>query len=223
MKPIESTEPSAEWLATWGRLLADLKGTFTVGPAFKPELYERYLADVPEDVLEAAVAQLIATRRYPTFPTIGDLRETAAELVEVRFPSAIEAWDEVGRFLKSAEPKAFPWTNPLAKRCAEAMDVFTLRNSQAPGVDRAHFFQAYDGLLARARAEARIVPQARALLEARPPVLELPAGVETPVDTRPVTRMRLAFCACGESGMLPEHQERLVCAKCRALGGAIGA
>jgi len=66
-------------------------------PVARPtlEAYFDMLRDLPYDLAAAAVKEIIATDEYPTLPTIGKIRQAAAEISRGHILSASEAWGKV--------------------------------------------------------------------------------------------------------------------------------
>jgi len=63
-------------------------------PVARPtvDAYYEMLGDLPYNLAAAAVKKIIATDEYPTLPTIGKIRQAAAEISRGRILSAPEAW-----------------------------------------------------------------------------------------------------------------------------------
>jgi len=63
-------------------------------PVARPtvDAYYEMLGDLPYDLAAVAVKKIIATDEYPTLPTIGKIRQAAAEISRGRILSAPEAW-----------------------------------------------------------------------------------------------------------------------------------
>jgi hypothetical protein len=63
-------------------------------PVARPTIdaYFEMLKDLSYDLAAAAVKKIIATDEYPTLPTIGKIRQAAAEISRGRILSAPEAW-----------------------------------------------------------------------------------------------------------------------------------
>lgn len=63
-------------------------------PVARPtvDAYYEMLGDLPYDLAAVAVKKIIATDEYPTLPTIGKIRQAAAEISRGRILSTPEAW-----------------------------------------------------------------------------------------------------------------------------------
>jgi len=111
------------------------------------ELYDRLLADIPEDVLKAAVIGHITESIY--FPSIADLRRRAAEIIE-DIPSAEEAWMSVGIYLRRVGSGGRP-CDSIINRVVESLGGYPgLADSDNPSADRAQFIRLYGSLRERA-------------------------------------------------------------------------
>ena len=66
-------------------------------PVARPtvDAYYEMLGDLPYDLAAVAVKKIIATDEYPTLPTIGKIRQAAAEISRGHILSAPEAWGMV--------------------------------------------------------------------------------------------------------------------------------
>jgi len=66
-------------------------------PVARPtvDAYFEMLNDLPYNLAAAAVKKIIATDEYPTLPTIGKIRQAAAEISRGHILSAAEAWGMV--------------------------------------------------------------------------------------------------------------------------------
>lgn len=128
-------------------------------------LYERLLADLPEEALRTAALRHIATSKW--FPTVAELRTAAAEIIAPSSAeqTAIEAWGDVVDTFSSGECyagenliKAPVFNNPLTARAVKALGgwVHLCRSDNEPA-DRARFVQVFEQLQASERSE-RVLP-----------------------------------------------------------------
>ena len=137
------------------------------------QVWYAILGDIDAELLRAAALQHMAGSKW--FPTVAELREIAAALLVERPATAMEAWGTVVetfadlRFYRYAEGyHEFPtFENPITARVVTAMGWTRLKESEDYTADRARFLQAYDTLAERARTDALILPQVRALGEQR--------------------------------------------------------
>lgn len=129
-----------------------------------PELYLHLLADIPDEILEAATLDHISRSTF--YPTIAELRAAAANLATGadRLPTAYDAWQEVSqaivRFGRDRKPD---FANPILERTVSALGWRNLCLSTNQIADRARFIEAYNEFLHRAREQSVALPQVRAL------------------------------------------------------------
>lgn len=126
--------------------------------------YVEMLKDIPLDVLDAAIRQVLAENKF--FPSIAELREKALALSHPasQHMTGYEAWETVMRELRRVGVYGQPrFDDPLITRAVECIGWFELCNSEMAGVDRAHFAKIYDQLVQREKSEARLLPEARAI------------------------------------------------------------
>lgn len=131
-------------------------------------LYERLLADIPGEVLEAAALAHVSESRF--FPVIAELRAQAVAIQMPRRQSALEAFydrnDPITRYVKSMLPDY----NDRA---------ITLREQS---IIKAQFIKAYEQIVQEEREEMQLLPEVRELrdrlqLESQPPaVLKIAGG-----------------------------------------------
>jgi hypothetical protein len=122
------------------------------------QTYDRLLADIPLEVVGAAVLSHIAKSRF--FPTVSELRELAIDLTSPPHPSALAAWadkdDPIARKARSFIPN---WNDRS----------LTMREES---FNRAQFGKYYEMEVAHDREERLQLPEVRALREK----LQLEAG-----------------------------------------------
>jgi len=134
------------------KLVAVLKAAYPRQP-IPPEtarLYAAQLINLPADLVELAVRDLIATTPY--FPAIADIRRRVAEL-QLGAPSAWQAWEEVEQQCRAAsqheggvwEPYRPRWSHPLVERVVRLMGGFwQLYESERLSIERAQFLRLYE-------------------------------------------------------------------------------
>ncbi len=156
-----------------GRDEAEMKAT--------ARLYQRMLADIDDDILQAAAEQLMQTSKF--FPSIAELRAAAMAHLAPQRELALEAWGSVlelmrpssywpgkyaemgpdGKIIHSVAEPTF--VNPITERVVRAMGGFEkLQISTERGDEvsnRARFIEAYDQLARRERDETLALPDAR--------------------------------------------------------------
>jgi hypothetical protein len=125
------------------------------------EVYRQTLADIPPEILKAAV--LVHVARSQWFPAVAELRDAAAGLVEraMNIPSAFEAWDEVARLIRQVGSWGTPaFSNPLiGKAVAGVGGWLAICMSENQIADRARFFQVYEAYARREEDDHRMLPE----------------------------------------------------------------
>lgn len=116
-------------------------------PEESVKLYAEMLADLPVEVLKLAVLRLIETRPYTTWPSIGELRRAAAQVL-LNAPSPAEAVEEVREQIRAVGHWGSPrFSHPLVKRAVDAADWYHLCMSEEPTVSMAQFRRLYEDVL----------------------------------------------------------------------------
>jgi len=125
------------------------------------KVYLQTLADIPANVLKAAALAHISTSQW--FPSIAELRDQAAHLVEraLNIPSAFEAWDEVTRTIRELGSYRWPvFSHPLIGKAVDGVGGWKgLCMSENQIADRARFFQVYEAYARRMQADHRMLPE----------------------------------------------------------------
>lgn len=165
------------------QILSVLSAAF---PNFKmqdntPEIYLQLLADLPVDLLKAAVLKCCGEAGRAFAPSIGEIRGAAMQIkrLALAIPSALEAWNEVGRawdgdgvidvgegpdgpwILKGP----FAWSNPLPERVARLLGWPATFPGDNPVADRAHFMKAYEQAVTDALQRDTELPQVTKYIE----------------------------------------------------------
>lgn len=164
------------------------------------EVYYQVLGDLSLELLKAAVQQY-ASGDTPWPPSAGQLRALAFGLLErqASIPSSGEAWAEALRHINYYEPpQVEDFSHPLIKDALDAIGgnrVLCMTEVNMLHTARARFIQAYEALLARERAMARMLPQVREVmmqLEATGASLLRPPAEEVDEETKKMQRTALA-------------------------------
>ncbi len=140
--------------------------------------YYEFLQDLPADELRMAARDCAISKDF--FPSVHELRQAVADLRREKLgvPSAFEAWQEVCRRPKDGlsrrvlegdagwviEESDVPWSHPLVERVALQMGWPRFPDSEETGVDRAHFYKAYDYALGQALKEHIRLPEVAAYI-----------------------------------------------------------
>jgi len=143
------------------------------GNAETVTIYERCLADISDDLLQAATVKIVSEATF--WPKPAEIRQAALALVEPEEMTAGEAWAAVQRHIRIC-PAGGCWiagrryrARPLPERVQRAVDAVGgltyLRQSTNVMSDRARFCDAYDAITRRERDRARMLPEVRAIVE----------------------------------------------------------
>lgn len=148
------------------------------------EVYYQILKDLSLDLVKAAILQLI-TEDSPWCPSAGQVRSCAFNLIEQQLgvPSAWDAWAEVCKRFGTHGHSSLPeFSHPLIKRAVDGVGGWRLLCMSTNAIaDRARFVQAYEALAKRERAQVRMLPQVREVLElAGGKMKQIGSGTRTP-------------------------------------------
>lgn len=150
------------------RILAPLVAAYPrhLFTAETAELYRRMLADIPAEILEAAVLEHIC--ESPHFPTLAELRRRCVEMV-ADIPAPEEAWVAVRRFLEAPEEERQERWQSLPAEAQEATSAVGGRvgmvTSDNPEALRAQWLAIYRALRDRRMRRESLPPEVRARLE----------------------------------------------------------
>jgi hypothetical protein len=151
-------------MATEIEILSVLKILGDVYPSFKLtntaiELYIELLTDIQARVLEKSALDHISRSSF--FPSIAELRQAAFKLVESIHPqpTEYEAWSEVQAEIRRVGYCGKPeFADPIAAKVVEQLGWRNLCTSDNQVSDRAHFIQAYQVLVEKARSSTQRLP-----------------------------------------------------------------
>jgi hypothetical protein len=139
-------------------------------PVARPtvDAYYEMLGDLPYDLAAVAVKKIIATDEYPTLPTIGKIRQAAAEISRGHILSAPEAW---GMVLKAVHEYGYYREGEalaaLPEQVAEVvrwMGFQTICMSEKISVDRGQFLRMYEIHQKREQEQALLPPAIKTLI-----------------------------------------------------------
>lgn len=139
------------------------------------QIYSRVLADIPDDVLRAAVVKVVSEATF--WPKPAELRRAALDMIAPNGLSASEAWGMVKGYIRRVaelpELRNGEWLDKpqLPERVQRALaclgGISYLRNAR-PGdemSDRHQFMKAYEGFAQREREQALMLPEVRAVMQ----------------------------------------------------------
>ena len=134
-------------------------------------LWERSFADVPYDMVNAAVAALIVTRTAGYSPTVGEVKEQISKLSSVNELSEIEAWALVSKACANGlygYRKEFAKLPPEVQRAvgsAEQLRDWAMMDAETvQSVVASNFMRNYRTRLARDKELAMLPPDVRNLI-----------------------------------------------------------
>lgn len=140
-------------------------------PVARPtlEAYFDMLQDLPYELAAVAIKKIIATDEYPTLPTIGKIRQAAAEISRGHILSAPEAW---GMVLKAVhEYGYYREGEALASLPGQVAEVVrwmgwqTICMSEKISVDRGQFLRMYETHQKREQEQALLPPAVRDMMK----------------------------------------------------------
>jgi hypothetical protein len=132
------------------------------------EIYCRLLKDIPDEFLNAAAEEILATNKF--FPVIAEIREKANALQAKRRgdKTANEAWEEVAAGIREHGSCQKPeFSTELVRRSVDAMGGWYHICVEVENIEtlRAQFLKMYDALLKRQREDLELLPETRLFLE----------------------------------------------------------
>jgi hypothetical protein len=121
-------------------------------------VYIDALSDLPEEILAAAIRQCVNDCEF--FPTVAAIQDRVKLLASPDRLSGPEAWEVVVTALKSGQYYFTDpvFEDPLIQTCVGALDWYTLRASENPIADRAHFLKMYESVVAREKQNRKLLP-----------------------------------------------------------------
>lgn len=140
-------------------------------PVARPtlEAYFDMLQDLPYELAAVAIKKIIATDEYPTLPTIGKIRQAAAEISRGHILSAPEAW---GMVLKAVheygyyrEGEALASLPGQVAEVVRWMGFQTICMSEKISVDRGQFLRMYEVHQKREQEQAVLPPAVRDVIK----------------------------------------------------------
>lgn len=141
------------------------------------EVYFDLLQDLPADALQVAAKRVLLEHKYPTFPSVAELRSAATATVqgEVTGLSPVEAfalaWRAVGRIdleVDGSKDRALKNLPPAVAETLNAMGLANVIYGEEPvAVVRAQFVKAFESISNRNRRAALLPAATREAIEQR--------------------------------------------------------
>ncbi len=165
------------------------------GKSLSPEsqvVYFDLLGDLPMSVLQLAARKVCLRHRYPTFPSVADIRSCAVEVSrgEVAAGTGAEAFAQAWSAVRRIDPeidgsfeRATKGLPPLVVKAMLAMGVCSMVASSDPvGVIRGQFLRIYEQL-AESERQKQILPERdRQAIEQRKPAIGVRSIVQSIAD-----------------------------------------
>ncbi|HHY95889.1 MAG TPA: hypothetical protein GX513_12915 [Firmicutes bacterium] len=147
------------------------------------EAWHEMLHDLEFDVVKTAIKRVISRKRF--LPTVAEIREETANLLQPEIMSGEEAWAIVANAVREygyyREMDAREQMPALVEKAVKAIGWDEICLSEEPGVVRAHFMRLYEAMARREREEITLPADTKALPGVREP-RALPRGKR---DTEP--------------------------------------
>ena len=112
----------------------------------KLDLWHALISDIPFADAKKALYYVLNTNKFEPRPA--DIRGAITKLEISGVPTAEQAWGEVLR-KANIYAKHIEWSHPLIAEAVQIIGLRTICESETIGVERAHFFKAYEGLVAK--------------------------------------------------------------------------
>ena len=169
---------------TFAGLMVALGLVFEKGDISKEKiaLYQENLADIRIDVLAVAIKKIIKTRKYPSFPTIGEIREAALGPVEDDISErGLLAWDRANQALVSGIVQTDTQEEKdrierAVKLAFGSWEKFGQTDPDAESFDRKHFIECYRLVASKEERQENLLEQikeTRAKIESMRPTIPL--------------------------------------------------
>lgn len=137
------------------QILALIKIAFPVSTESreKLDLWYALIGDIPFADAKKALYYVLNTNKFEPKPA--DIRGAVSSMQTSNMPTAEQAWGEVLR-KANIYAKHISWSHPFIAEAVGIIGLRTICESETIGVERAHFFKAYDGLVTK-RSQAGLM------------------------------------------------------------------
>lgn len=137
------------------------------------ELWFNQLKDIDYRVAETALNAWVATNKWS--PTIADLREQCAEIIQGKLPDWGDGWEQVlnaiARYGMYEPRKALESMDEITRKCVERLGFREICMSENINVDRANFRMLYEQYAERKKREAQIPTRVLQIMQEYAPKL----------------------------------------------------
>lgn len=131
------------------------------------ELWFRQLEDIPYNLAEMALNKWVATNKWS--PTIADIREQAASVVNGEKPLWSDGWEEVVRAIKNygsyGQKEAMESMSEITRMAVRRMGYIDLCRSENPVADRANFRMIFEQITEREQKQNQLPVSLKNLIE----------------------------------------------------------
>lgn len=122
------------------------------------ELWFRQLEDIPYQLAEIALNKWVATNKWS--PSIAEIREQAASVVQGETPLWSDGWEQTvkairkyGSYNQAAALESLP---PITRQTVERLGYMDLCRSENAMADRANFRMIFEQIAARKQTEKQL-------------------------------------------------------------------
>lgn len=137
------------------------------------ELWYQQLKDIPYQVAELTLNKWVATNKWS--PSIADIREQAAGIIQGEEKDWGEAWQEVLRCISKygfyREEDALNSMDELTRKVVKRLGFKNICLSEDIQVDRANFRMIYEQEQTKAKQDAQLPPKIKELMATMPMML----------------------------------------------------
>lgn len=152
-------------------LVKGMKSVYT-SERFLPDadsikIWFQMLQDLSYQQANVAIQKYMLTNKFP--PTIADIRELAANVVNGDLPDWGEGWEQVLKAIRMYGmyriDEAMGSFDPLTKRCVERLGFKNICMSENINQDRANFRMIYEQLVEREKKESQLPAKLSQMIE----------------------------------------------------------
>lgn len=152
-------------------LAKGMKAVYTQ-PTFLPDadafnIWYQLLQDIDYKIANAAIQKYMLTSKFP--PTIADIREQAASVVNGEKPLWSDGWEEVVRAIKNygsyGQKEAMESMSDITRMAVRRMGYIDLCRSENPVADRANFRMIFEQIAEREQKQNQLPVSLKNLIE----------------------------------------------------------
>lgn len=144
------------------KLVKGMKSVYTkdnfLPDEYSIKMWYKLLQDIPYDVLNVSIQRYMLTNKFP--PTIADLRETAANIVQGETLDWGNGWEQVVNGIRKygfyQESKALETMDEVTRQTVKRLGWAQLCMSENIMTDRANFRDIYNQIANRKKEQCRI-------------------------------------------------------------------